>query len=185
MADKCETRLRELGTMEFIRSDNGETRDVDLAQLNPLLLAAFSGRPVLSDANTLAILDNIENRLMGHIGIRRYNKDIWDGRINRGDLGPGQEAQWCHGSPQMSYIYGEMYLRTGDERYYDKQLEHFNRALAAISPRGLYPECYIIDMNTREWVADANEPLAWAQSMLILSLVQMQNSIERKQAGNN
>ena len=185
MADKCETRLRELGTMEFIRSDNGETRDVDLAQLNPLLLAAFSGRPVLSDANTLAILDNIENRLMGHIGIRRYNKDIWDGRINRGDLGPGQEAQWCHGSPQMSYIYGEMYLRTGDERYYDKQLAHFNRALAAISPRGLYPECYIIDMNTREWVADANEPLAWAQSMLILSLVQMQNSIERKQAGNN
>jgi len=85
-----------------------------------------------------------------------------------------------HGSPQMSFIYGDLYQRTGDERYYEKQVLHFNRALASISPRWLTPEAWIVDANTRQWVADANEPLAWAQSMVVLAFAGMKKSITKK-----
>lgn len=180
LIEKCEATLREMGTNEFIASESGATRSVDLAQLNPLLLAAFAGEPVLDDANTVAVLEKIEAELLGHIGLRRYTNDLWDGRINRHDFGEKEEAQWVHGSPQMSFIYGDLYERTGDERFYDKQVLHFNRALASISPRWLTPEAWIIDAHTRNWVADANEPLAWAQSMLVLALAGMKQSIALK-----
>jgi hypothetical protein len=182
LIDKCEAKLNELGTREFIPSQyNSDSRDVDLAQINPLLLAAFAGKPVLNDANTVAILENVERELMGPIGIRRYRKDLWDGRINRFDLGGDEEAQWCHGSPQMSYIYGELYQRTGNEQYLRKQVFHFNRGVASIPDSWLMPEAWIIDVNTRQWVPDANEPLAWATSMLVLSFGQLQKSLERKE----
>lgn len=183
MIDKCEAKLNELGTKEFVPSQyNSDTRNVDLAQINPLLLAAFAGKPVLNDANTVAILENVERELMGPIGVRRYRQDLWDGRVNRFDLGGDGEAQWCHGSPQMSYIYGELYQRTGDEKYFQKQLLHFNRGLASIPESWLMPEAWIIDNATRQWVPDANEPLAWATSMLVLSFGQMQKSIAKKEA---
>ena len=177
LIEKCEAKLQELGTREFIRSDDGSQRDTDLAQLNPLLLAAFSGEPVLSDENTVAVLENIERELVGSLGIRRYRNDVWDGRINRTDLGVDDETQWCHGSAQMSYIWGELYQRIGADRYFEKQLTHFNRGLAAISPRWSIPEAWICDPITRSWIADGNEPLAWAQAMLILSLSQMKASV--------
>lgn len=179
LIEKCEAKLRQLGINEFVE-DNGYKRDADLAQINPLLLAAFSGRPVLDDANTVAVLENVERVLMSPIGMRRYLNDRWDGRINRDDLAPGEEAQWCHGSPQMSYIWGDLYLRTGDERYFQKQLFHFNRGLASVSPRWLMPEAWIIDQRSRQWVPDANEPLAWAQSMLGLSQAQMKASLLKR-----
>ncbi|OPZ86918.1 MAG: hypothetical protein BWY75_02020 [bacterium ADurb.Bin425] len=82
----------------------------------------------------------------------------------------------------MSYIWGDLYLRTGEERYFEKQVFHFNRALASVSPRWLMPEAWIIDQQSRQWVPDANEPLAWAQSMLALSLVQMKASLTKRAA---
>lgn len=181
MAEKCERRLRELGTMEFIRSEGRGTRHVDLAQINPMLLAAFCGRPVLDDANTVCILENIERDLMGPIGINRYEYDKWDGRVNR-DFPRRSEAQWCHGSPQMSFIYGELFQRTSESKYFEKQLMHFNRGLASVSPRWMIPEAWIIDAKTGEWVPDANEPLAWAQSMLAMSLAQMHASLKKMSA---
>ncbi len=42
------------------------------------------------------------------------------------------------------------------------------------------PEAWIIDQRSRQWVPDANEPLAWAQSMLGLSLVQMKASLLKR-----
>jgi len=180
LMDKCEAKLRELGTREFAQSDNGDVRAVDLAQLNPLLLAAVAGKPVLDDENTLAILENIERDLCGHIGTRRFAKDIWDGRKDRHDLGAGEEAQWCHGAPMMSYIYGEIYQRTGDSKYFEKQLQHFNRAVASIPQGGLMHEAWIIDVDSRQWVPDANEPLAWTQSMVIMAIGQLQASLKKQ-----
>ena len=182
LIDKCQDKLREIGLNEYIVSQDGSTRDVDLAMINPLLLAAFSGTPVVDDANTVAILEKVENQLLGHIGLRRYARDIWDGRLNRTDLEAGEEAQWVHGSPQMSFIYGELYQRTGNEKYFEKQQLHFNRGLAAISSRWLPPEAWIVDAHTRNWVEDANEPLAWTQSMIVLSLAGMKASLSKKAA---
>jgi hypothetical protein len=180
LIEKCEAKLAEIGVNEFITAEGGATRGVDLAMLNPLLLACFAGQPVVDDANTVAILEKIEKELLGHIGTRRYKKDLWDGRVNRHDFGPDEEAQWFHGLPQMSFIYGELYQRTGDLKYYEKQVKFFNRALAAISPRWMTPEAWIIDAHTGQWVADENEPLAWGQAMLVLALSGMKKSINKK-----
>jgi GH15 family glucan-1,4-alpha-glucosidase len=180
LIEKCEAKLAEIGLNEFITTEHGDTRSVDLAMLNPLLLACFAGQPVIDDAHTVAVLEKIETELLGHIGLRRYASDLWDGRDNRHDFDKGEEAQWVHGSPQMSYIYGDLYQRTGDERYYEKQVLHFNRALASISPRWLTPEAWIVDAHTRNWVADTNEPLAWAQSMFVLAIAGMKASIAKK-----
>jgi hypothetical protein len=180
LIEKCEAKLSEIGLNEFITSESGETRGVDLAMINPLLLAAFAGQPVIDDANTAAVLEKIESELLGHIGVRRYSKDLWDGRINRFDFGKGEEAQWVHGSPQMSFIYGDLYQRTGDERFLAKQVLHFNRALASIAPSWLTPEAWIIDAHTRNWVPDENEPLAWTQSMMVLAIAGMKKSITKK-----
>jgi hypothetical protein len=180
LIEKCEAKLAQIGTNEILNLEGQITRTADLAQINPLLLAAFAGQPVVDDANTVAVLENVENELLGHIGVRRYAKDLWDGRVDRRDFGPKEEAQWVHASPQMSFIYGDLYQRTGDERFLNKQVLHFNRALASISPRWLTPEAWIIDAQTRTWVADANEPLAWAQSMLVLALAGMKKSITKK-----
>jgi hypothetical protein len=180
LIEKCEAKLRELDSNEFI--EGGETRTVDLAMINPLLLAAFAGQPVIDDANTVLILEKIETDLLRHLGVIRYAKDKWDGRFNREDLDHNEEAQWVHAHPQMSFIYGDLYQRTGDERFLDKQVLHFNRALASISPRWLTPEAWIVDERSRKWVPDANEPLAWAQSMMVLALAGMKKSLAKKEA---
>jgi len=37
-----------------------------------------------------------------------------------------------------------------------------------------------VDVNSREWVIDANEPLAWTQSMVVMALGQMQASLKKQ-----
>jgi hypothetical protein len=80
----------------------------------------------------------------------------------------------------MSYIYGELFQRTGEAKYFEKQLFHFNRTIASIPTSGLIPEAWIVDVETRQWVIDANEPLAWTQSMVVMALGQMQASLKKQ-----
>lgn len=177
MLSRCEAKLQALLPNEFINSDNKEVRTVDSAIVNALLQSALSGKPLLDDAMTMQLVTNIEANLMGHIGIGRYPKDVWDGRVNRRDLGDNGQAQWCHVSPMLSYVLGEMYRRTGDKKYLDRQIFHFNRTLAHVNERWRIPEAYIVDVDTRKWVSDANEPLAWAQAMTLMALSGMKASI--------
>lgn len=186
---RLRAKLDEVLPNEFIRSDKADkradaspVRKVDAALVNALILGSFSGTPVVDDEMTEKIVSNIETDLMGPIGIARYPHDIWDGRADRRDLKPGEEAQWCHVSPMISVILGEMYLRTGDEKYLALQKDHFCRALAHVNNRWRIPEAYIVDQESRQWIADANEPLAWAQSATILAFLKMEESL-MKQGG--
>lgn len=165
------------------RSDTSKVRAVDAAIVNALYLGAVSGRPLFHDKLTLTLLNNVENKLMGPLGIARYPGDIWDGRQDRRDLKKNEEAQWCHVSPMISYIYGEMYRRTGKSEYFQKEVEHFNRGLAHINGNFKIPEAYIVDPvkknnEQNKWIADANEPLAWAQSVTLLSFIGMEESLQ-------
>lgn len=182
LTSECEAQLAQILPNEFIRGENGEIRSVDAALINGPFLGALSGRPAVSDAMTLTIIANIERDLMGHIAIARYPKDKWDGRRDRFDLGNREEAQWSHVSPMISYVLGEMYRRTGDERYLAHQTYHFNRALACVNERWNIPEAYIVDLHSRQWVSDANEPLAWAQAMVILAFAGMKQSLTHQAA---
>lgn len=182
MLSRCEAKLQEVLPNEFIRSDNNEVRTADSAIANALLQAALSGKPLVDDAMTMQIIHNIEGNLMGHIGIGRYPTDVWDGRVNRRDLGPKEQAQWCHVSPMLSYVLGEIYRRTGEAKCLDHQIFHFNRALAQVNERWMIPEAYIVDAGTRKWVGDANEPLAWAQAMTLVAIAGMKASITHRDA---
>lgn len=161
------------------RSDTSKVRAVDAAIINALYLGAVSGRPLFDDKLTLALINNVESKLMGPLGIARYPGDIWDGRQDRRDLKKKEEAQWCHVSPMISYIYGEMYRRTGKAEYFQKEVEHFNRGLAHINGNFKIPEAYIVDPLKKDiWIADANEPLAWAQSVTLLSFIGLEDSLK-------
>jgi phosphorylase kinase alpha/beta subunit len=177
---KCETKLKEVLPKEYIRSSDGSVRDADAALVNPLMMAALTGVDVVDDSMKEKIINNMEHDLMGHIGISRYKNDVWDGRVNRQDLEPGQEAQWSHVSPMLSVVYGEMFRRTGQTQYFDKQNFHFNRALAHVNERWGVPEAYIVDPKSRQWIPDANEPLAWAQAATFLAFDGMEQSLNNQ-----
>ncbi len=181
MLDKCLNTLKQVLPNEFIGSNDGETRGADLAFLNPLLLAYLSGEPILGDEMTLTLLANIEQNLLGSIGIGRYAGDVWDGRNQRSDLEPHEIAQWCHGNPMMSVIYGKLYRKTGNVDFYHKQIWYFNRSLGSVTKNWLIPEAYIVDEKTRMWIPDANEPLAWATSMTIVAIAELEESIKFSQ----
>ncbi len=187
MIERCRGKLHDILPNEYIRADATDTRadtsgvrEVDAGLINALFLGALSGEPLFSDEMTLTIIGNIERLLMGPIGIARYPHDIWDGRVDRKDLKVDEEAQWSHVSPMISCILGEMYRRTGDEKLYVRQVEHFNRSLAHVNGRWRIPEAYIVDPATRQWVADANEPLAWAQAATLLAFDSMYRSLDKK-----
>ncbi len=181
MLDKCLNTLKQVLPNEFIGSNVSETRGADLAFLNPLLLAYMSGEPILGDEMTITLLANIEQNLLGSIGIGRYLGDVWDGRINRYDLGAHEIAQWCHGNPMMSIIYGKLYRKTGNVDYYRKQIWYFNRTLASVTTNWLIPEAYIVEAKTHMWIPDANEPLAWASSMTIVAIAELEESVKFNQ----
>lgn len=184
LIEKCRAKLKEILPNEYVRADASDTRadksavrPVDAALVNALILGSLSGKPVVDDAMALTIIDNIENKLMGKYGIARYPRDIWDGRVDRKDLKEREEAQWCHVSPMISVVFGEMYRRTGKEEYFKRQVEHFNRGLSHINERFNIPEAYIVDPQSRRFKCDENEPLAWAQSVTLLSLLDLKESI--------
>lgn len=196
MIGKCKKAALAILPNEYVtaddadtRSDTSKVRTADAAIVNALYLGAVSGRPLFDDKLTVKLLDNVEEKLMRPLGIARYPGDIWDGRRDRRDLKKHEEAQWCHVSPMISYIYGEMYRRTGKPEYFQKQQEHFNRGLAHINGNFKIPEAYIVDPQAseskreRNWIADANEPLAWAQSVTLLSLLSMENSLQYQSKG--
>jgi hypothetical protein len=141
-------------------------------------VAALSGEPLLDDATTVKILSNVEDKLMGPIGVRRYLGDLWDGREAR--LGEGREAQWSHVSPMMSVVYGDLFRRTGDKSYLDKQTYHFNRTLGSFDDSWRLPEAYIPNKRTGDWIPDANARLAWAQGVTLCALEGMEESLKLK-----
>ncbi len=181
MLNKCLDTLKQVLPNEFVTSANGAKRTADLAFLNPLLLAYMSGEPILSDDVTLTLLNEIESNLLGPIAIGRYAGDVWDGRVNRYDLGPHEIAQWCHGNAMMSSLYGMLYRKTNNQAFYEKQVWYFNRTIASVTKNWLIPEAYIVDVATRTWVPDANEPLAWATSMTIKAFGELEASIKHSQ----
>ncbi len=174
---KCENKLKTLLPDEFTKSDDNSIRHVDAALVNPLYLSALSHRALLDDSMNSTIINNIQNQLMGDIGIRRYPGDVWDGRVNRNELPPSMSAQWTHVSPMISVILADMYARTKNPELLKGQIFHFNRALAAIDADRKIPEAYIRDKDNTKWIADDNKPLAWSQASLIAALIAMHQSI--------
>jgi len=155
---------------------------------------------IVTDQNMKhAILSLVRARLMGRLGIRRYigdsyfcqDYDQWfTAEMRSADfshgldlrdqfLEPGCEAQWCLFDPLMSVIYGRSYLsnpkRTG---CLELQVEHFNRAIAQITPDGECPELYYLKRG--QFMPNEHTPLAWTQGNLKIALHFLEKSLPQK-----
>ncbi|HNB22076.1 MAG TPA: hypothetical protein PKZ32_06660, partial [Candidatus Melainabacteria bacterium] len=135
------------------------------------------GQPLVSERMTDQVLMSTTQELCRPIGFARYPLDIWDGRQDRRDLKDHEEAQWSHVAPMMSVIYGALYLQTKKQNYFERQDFFFKRSLSTVNKRWRIPEAYIVDAKSRQWVSDANEPLAWAQSAEIMAIMAMKRSL--------
>ncbi len=146
-----------------------------------------------------AILNLVQARLKGEVGIKRYagdsyfcqDYDEWfapsemsSDFSERNDfrdafLQPNCEAQWCIFDPVLSIVYGERYLADpADEASYRKQVHYFNRSLRQITAEGHCPELYFLKQG--RYVANAHTPLAWTQANQALALHILEKSVERR-----
>ncbi len=146
-----------------------------------------------------AILNLVQARLKGEVGIKRYagdsyfcqdydewfapgsmSSDFSDSLQFRDSfLQPNCEAQWCIFDPLLSIIYGERYLGDPtDQTSYEKQVHYFNRSLRQITPQGRCPELYFLKQG--RYVANAHTPLAWTQANQALALHLLEKSVSKK-----
>jgi Glycosyl hydrolases family 15 len=143
-----------------------------------------------------AILNLVQARLKGKVGIKRYPGDSYFCQDYDEWFPPGEmssdfserldfrdahlqtdcEAQWCIFDPLLSVIYGQRYLKDrSDTRSFQKQVHYFNRSLAQVSPTGACPELYFL--KHRSYIPNAHTPLAWTQANQALALHLMEQSV--------
>lgn len=149
------------------------------------------------------ILQDIINNLQGQYGIRRYLGDsFWcrnykdlpaeirttissereEWLANRGQpLLEGEEAQWCIFDPIMSIIFGQMYQRTKQKKYFTKQINYFNRSLSQLTdgednkPSFKCPELYYLQDGA--YIYNDSTPLLWTQANLRMAFQMMEQNL--------
>ncbi|HUN62646.1 MAG TPA: glycoside hydrolase family 15 protein [Candidatus Sulfotelmatobacter sp.] len=143
-----------------------------------------------------AILNLVQARLKGDVGIKRYagdsyfcqDYDEWftpsqmsadfSERLDFRDahLQPNCEAQWCIFDPLLSIVYGQRFLEDrSDHGSFAKQVHYFNRSLAQVTAAGACPELYFLKHGS--YIANGNTPLAWTQANQALALYLMEQSV--------
>jgi GH15 family glucan-1,4-alpha-glucosidase len=143
-----------------------------------------------------SILNLVQARLKGNVGIKRYADDSYfcqdydewfaanemtsdfSDRLDFRDahLQPNCEAQWCIFDPLLSVIYGQRFLENRDDRVsFQKQVHYFNRSLAQVTAAGACPELYFLKHGS--YISNINSPLAWTQANQALALYLMEQSI--------
>jgi GH15 family glucan-1,4-alpha-glucosidase len=146
-----------------------------------------------------AILNLVQARLKGEIGIKRYagdsyfcqDYDEWfapgqmstdfSERLEFRDahLQPNCEAQWCIFDPLLSVIFGQRFLADRSDRAsFQKQVHYFNRSLAQVTAAGECPELYFLKHG--RYIANVHTPLAWTQANQALALHLMEKSVGGK-----
>jgi Glycosyl hydrolases family 15 len=146
-----------------------------------------------------AILNLVQARLKGVVGIKRYAGDSYFCQDYDEWFPPGQmsasfsesldfrdahlqtdcEAQWCIFDPLLSIIYGRRYLSDrADRESFRKQVHYFNRSLAQLTDAGQCPELYFL--KNGRYIPNAHTPLAWTQANQALALHLLEQSVGEK-----
>jgi phosphorylase kinase alpha/beta subunit len=148
--------------------------------------------PAMQDA----ILNLVQARLKGKVGIKRYAGDSYfcqdyDEWFSAGQMSSDFserldfrdahlqtdcEAQWCIFDPLLSIIYGERFLANrSDLASLGRQIYYFNRSLAQLTGDGRCPELYFLKHGS--YIPNVHTPLAWTQANQALALHLMEKSI--------
>jgi Glycosyl hydrolases family 15 len=171
-------------------------RLVDSALLSLIHPLNVVGDPAMQDA----ILNLVQARLKGKVGIKRYAGDSYfcqdyDEWFSAGQMSSDFserldfrdahlqtdcEAQWCIFDPLLSIIYGERFLANrSDLASFRKQIYYFNRSLAQLTGDGRCPELYFLKHG--RYIPNVHTPLAWTQANQALALHLMEKSIGEKE----
>jgi hypothetical protein len=151
---------------------------------------------VVAAQRTDQILSDTDRFLIGRNGVRRYlgdsywapdydehlaeedrTRDFSNDMASRDELLEriGDEAQWCIFDPIISAHYGRCYLESRSTADLDRQIHHFERTLAQITPAWRCPELYYL--KHRVYVPNPHTPLLWTQSNLWMALVALHASM--------
>jgi GH15 family glucan-1,4-alpha-glucosidase len=143
-----------------------------------------------------AILNLVQARLRGDVGIKRYAGDSYFCQDYDEWFAPEQmcvdfsdrlafrnaflkaecEAQWCIFDPLLSIIFGERYIADrADRKSLEKQIYYFNRSLRQVTEKGECPELYYL--KNGKHVPNGHTPLAWTQANQALALRLMEKSV--------
>jgi GH15 family glucan-1,4-alpha-glucosidase len=143
-----------------------------------------------------AILNLVQARLKGTVGIKRYAGDSYFCQDYDEWFPPEQmstafnetlefrdahlqtdgEAQWCIFDPLLSIVYGQRFLDDRSDRAsFHKQVHYFNRSLAQTTAAGACPELYFL--KNGRYIPNAHTPLAWTQANQALALYLMEKSV--------
>ena len=145
---------------------------------------------VVSRDQARLILKDVEDRLEGNIGIRRYpndsywhpdyrkryltterTKDFSDGLKERDALiKPGKEAQWCIFDPILACIYADQPDLSAEAA--SLQVHYLHRSLRQLAECQdgslLCPEAYFLEKG--RYTPNDHVPLQWAQANLKLAI---------------
>ena len=147
------------------------SRPYDLAQLSliwPYNIVDFEMKQL--------ILQNVETKLLGRRGVRRYPHDKYCGK----GLVPhdGETAEWPLGLAWLAICYAKLaehgadfdenrtpipFTWTQRENYFERALQYFMQLERNMTTEGFVPEMYVGNQMGH------NTPLAWAQSFHIIA----------------
>ena len=191
-----ETALNDILPWESVQP--GKRRRYDSA-----LLFLIYPLQVVTEEQTIEILDDVIQNLQGEYGIARYKGDsFWcrdyldipesirttissereEWLSNQGRaLQEGEEAQWCIFDPIISAIYGLKYQEISDPRFLDQQIHYLNRSLGQLTSEDFYlggfkcPELYYLQHG--KYIPNDSTPLLWTQANLLVALKLMDKSL--------
>lgn len=109
-----------------------------------------------TEAETVAVLRNVEYHLIRDKGVIRYKNDRY---YNANVDGYSEEAEWCMGLSWLAIIYAER----GEK---EKAMEYLMRAKNTMTEDGKIPELYYSHTEN----PNENTPLGWAESMYVIAL---------------
>lgn len=152
-----------------------ENRECDLAQLS--LIWPYN---IVDDNMKNQILNNVEAKLLGKHGVKRYKGDYY---FNADDNNKeGNEAEWPLGIVWLSIVHNKIASWNNDLNISLKHLKKSKKYLLMMDNLIIddaIPELY---SNTK---ANENIPLAWAHSFHIIALQSFINSLEEIRKKHN
>ena len=123
-----------------------ETKDVDMA-----LLSLIYPYNIVSKKQRVAILKDVEEKLVKEKGVIRYIGDKYHYKNG--------EAQWTKGLPWLAIIYKQLNKP-------DRYAFYMRKTIEAMNEKGELPELYYA--NGKEY--NENCPLAWSQALFVAGL---------------
>jgi len=174
----------------------GKQRDSDGA-----LIFLVYPLDIVPPAMAKRIMEITTEKIVGPIGVRRYNGDSYWCKDYKDKTGgdatkaytdeemkerdklavAGEEAQWCIFDPIMSAVYGKWYQSSKDPAMLKLQQRYLARSLAQVTGEGqgfgpwLCPESYYLCKG--EWVPSDICPLLWTQANLAVAIHHMEESL--------